>query len=159
MPGRARSANFGVEVAFPLSCSILRAEAFYVYGQIHFKVRPARGLHRSLPFRLERVCGKVTGEDGKPVEGAIIRIERKDIKWNATLKTNKRGEYTHAGVPVGGTYKIVCAVGGQDVDARDNVKPRLGEQNNVSFDLAEVKKVRSEQGFEAALRAAAAKAS
>jgi len=54
--GRARSANFGVEVAFPLSCSILRAEAFYVYGQIHFKVRPARGLHRSLPFRLERVC-------------------------------------------------------------------------------------------------------
>jgi Tfp pilus assembly protein PilF len=91
------------------------------------------------------ILGKVTDEDGKPLEAAIIRIERKDIKWNATLKTNKRGEYTHAGVPVGGTYKVTLAVGGKDVDYKDNVKPRLGEQNNVSFDLAEVKKLRDAQ--------------
>lgn len=91
------------------------------------------------------LLGTVKGEDGKPVEGAVIRIERKDIKWNATLKTSKRGEYTHAGVPVGGIYKIICAIGGQDVDSRDNYKPRLGEQNNVSFDLAEVKKTRDAQ--------------
>ncbi len=91
------------------------------------------------------ILGKVTDEDGKPLEGAVIRIERKDIRWNSTLKTNKRGEFTHAGVPVGGTYKITCAVGGKDVDFRDNVKPRLGEPNNVSFDLAEAKKVRDAQ--------------
>jgi tetratricopeptide (TPR) repeat protein len=91
------------------------------------------------------VLGRVTGEDGKPVEGATIRIERKDIKWNSSLKTNKRGEYTHAGVPVGGIYKITCVVGGQDVDSRDNVRPRLGEQNDVSFDLAELKKTRDAQ--------------
>jgi Tfp pilus assembly protein PilF len=91
------------------------------------------------------ILGKVTDEDGKPLEGAVIRIERKDIKWNSTLKTNKRGEYTHAGVPVGGTYKVTCAVGGKDVDYKDNVKPRLGEQNTVNFDLAEVKKLRDAQ--------------
>jgi Tfp pilus assembly protein PilF len=91
------------------------------------------------------ILGRVTDEDGKPLEGAVIRIERKDIKWNSTLKTNKRGEYTHAGVPVGGTYKVTCAVGGKDVDFRDNIKPRLGEQNTVNFDLSEMKKLRDAQ--------------
>jgi Tfp pilus assembly protein PilF len=91
------------------------------------------------------IIGRVLSEDGKPLEGAVIKIERKDIKWNATLKTNKRGEYTHAGVPVGGIYKITCAVDGKDVDFRDNFKPRLGEQNNISFDLAEIKRLRDAQ--------------
>ena len=91
------------------------------------------------------ILGKVTDEDGKPLEGVVIRIERKDIKWNSNLKTNKRGEYTHAGVPVGGLYKVTCVVAGKDVDVRDNVKPRLGEPSTINFDLAEAKRLRDAQ--------------
>jgi tetratricopeptide (TPR) repeat protein len=91
------------------------------------------------------ILGNVTDEAGKPLEGAVIRIERKDIKWSANLKTNRRGEYIHAGVPVGGTYKVTFVVGGTDVDFRDNVKPRLGEPTRIDFDQAELKRVRDAQ--------------
>ncbi len=91
------------------------------------------------------ILGKVTDEAGKPLEGAVIRIERKDIKWDTTIKTNKRGEFIHAGVPSGGIYKVTCAVGGKDVDVRDNIKPHLGEPANLVFDLAELKKLRDAQ--------------
>jgi tetratricopeptide (TPR) repeat protein len=91
------------------------------------------------------LLGLVTGEDGKPLPGAVVKIDRKDVKWSATLKTNKRGEYTHAGLPVGGVFKITVEVDGKEADSRDNYKPRLGEQNTVNFDLAEIKKTRDAQ--------------
>jgi tetratricopeptide (TPR) repeat protein len=92
------------------------------------------------------VNGRVVGEDGQPVNGAVIQIERTDgVKWASSLKTNKRGEYTHAGLPVGGTYKISCVVDGQAVDTRAGVKPRLGEAATINFDMGEVKKLRDAQ--------------
>jgi len=91
------------------------------------------------------ITGRVIGEDEKPLEGAVIRIERKDIKWDTKLKTNRRGEYTHAGIPVGGTYKVTCEVGGEDKDIIDNVKPRLGEPLSINFDLAAKKRVADAQ--------------
>ena len=91
------------------------------------------------------ITGRVLGEDEKPLEGAVIRIERKDMKWETKLKTNKRGEYTHAGIPVGGTYKVTCEVGGKDIDFMDNAKPRLGEPLVVNFDLAARKRVAEAQ--------------
>lgn len=91
------------------------------------------------------ITGRVTDEEGKPLEKAVIKIERKDIKWDTKLTTNRRGEYTHAGIPVGGTYKVTCEIGGKDVDFRDNVKPRLGEPAVINFDLAERKKLQDAQ--------------
>jgi len=88
------------------------------------------------------ITGKVLGEDKKPLQGAVVKIERTDIRWNAQLKTNRRGEYTHAGVPAGGTYKIILEVNGETVDVRDGVRPRLGEPAVVDFDLSELKKLR-----------------
>jgi protocatechuate 3,4-dioxygenase beta subunit len=35
------------------------------------------------------IAGQVKGEDGKPLQGALIRIERLDIKGNYRVKTNK----------------------------------------------------------------------
>ncbi|MGQ9635510.1 MAG: tetratricopeptide repeat protein [Bryobacteraceae bacterium] len=91
------------------------------------------------------ITGKVIGEDGKPIQNAIIKIERKDIRWNANVKTNRRGEYTHAGVPVGGTYRVALEIDGKEVDFRDNVRPRLGEPAEINFDLLELKKTREAQ--------------
>ncbi len=46
------------------------------------------------------LAGVVKGEDGKPLKDAIILIERKDIKGNYKTKSNKKGEYIHAGLPL-----------------------------------------------------------
>ncbi|HWB99560.1 MAG TPA: carboxypeptidase regulatory-like domain-containing protein, partial [Bryobacteraceae bacterium] len=92
--------------------------------------------------------GDVKGGDGSPIKGALVKIERKDIKGNYKVKTDKKGHYFHAGLPLG-TYKIVLEVDGKDVDSVDNVRTRLGDPTEVSFDL---KRVQQQQ--QAAMQAA-----
>lgn len=82
--------------------------------------------------------GTVKGEDGKPLQGALIKIDRKDIKGHYEVKTKKKGDYFHAGLPLG-TYDISVEVGGQQVDSVKNVKTRLGDPINISFDLQQNK--------------------
>lgn len=82
--------------------------------------------------------GKVIGEDGQPLKDALIKIERLDIKGNYQVKTNKKGQYFHAGLPLG-TYKISCFVGDQIKDAMNNVRTRLGDPVTVDFNLQEIK--------------------
>jgi len=81
--------------------------------------------------------GKVIGEDGKPLQNAMIKIERKDIRGNYQVKTNKKGEYFHAGLPLG-TYKISVEVNGAIKDSMDNVRTSLGDPKEVNFDLAAI---------------------
>ncbi len=84
------------------------------------------------------IAGEVKGEDGKPLQGALIKIERLDIKGNYKVKTNKKGEYFHAGLPLG-TYRVVLEVNGKDVDRVDNVRTRLGDPTVINFDLQRIK--------------------
>ncbi len=84
------------------------------------------------------IAGEVKGEDGKPLQGALIKIERLDIKGNYKTKTNKKGEYFHAGLPLG-TYRVTCEVDGRDVDRVENVRTRLGDPTVVNFDLQRLK--------------------
>jgi tetratricopeptide (TPR) repeat protein len=81
--------------------------------------------------------GKVIGEDGKPIIGAQIKIERKDMKGNYNVKTNKKGEYFYMGIPGGQAprYKISVEVNGQVIDSIDNVPCPMGEPADHSFDL------------------------
>ena len=85
--------------------------------------------------------GEVKGEDGKPLRDALIKIERRDIKGNYKVKTNKKGEYFHAGLPLG-NYAVICEVAGKDVDRVDNVRTRLGDPTVVNFDLQRLAKRR-----------------
>jgi tetratricopeptide (TPR) repeat protein len=84
------------------------------------------------------IAGSVKGEDGKPLQGAQIRIERKDIKGNYSVKTNKKGEFFHAGLPLG-NYKVSLEISGRIVDTQDNVRTTLGDPKEVVFDLQAVK--------------------
>ncbi len=79
--------------------------------------------------------GEVIGEDGKPLQGALILIERTDIRGNYKVKTNKKGRYFHAGLPLG-MYDVRCEVKGQVVDQVRGVRTTLGENTQVNFDLA-----------------------
>jgi tetratricopeptide (TPR) repeat protein len=82
--------------------------------------------------------GDVKDENGKPLVGALIKIERKDIKGNYQVKTNKKGHYFHAGLPLG-VYKVSVEVDGRVVDFVDNVRTRFGDTEKVDFDLQQVK--------------------
>lgn len=78
--------------------------------------------------------GNVIGTDGKPVVGAIIKIHRTDVKWDATTKSDKRGHYIHTGVPLG-TFELTCVIDGKDADKINNVKSTMGDHPPTDFDL------------------------
>src|SRR5438309_115799 len=84
------------------------------------------------------LSGEVKGEDGQPLKDAWIKIERKDIKGSYKVKTNKKGEYFHAGLPLG-TYDVMLEVDGQVRDQVKGVRTRLGDPTPVNFDLQKTK--------------------
>jgi Tfp pilus assembly protein PilF len=83
--------------------------------------------------------GDVKGEDGTPLRGALVKIERTDIKGNYKVKTDKKGHYFHAGLPLG-TYNVILEVNGKDVDRMQGVRTRLGDPVPINFDLQAIKK-------------------
>jgi tetratricopeptide (TPR) repeat protein len=89
--------------------------------------------------------GDVKGEDGKPAVGAVIKIDRKDIKGNYNTKTDKKGHYYYGGLGLG-TYDVSVEVNGKPMDAVRGVRAQ-GAPAEVNFDLKQ-----------AAARAAAAAA-
>ena len=107
-------------------------------------LRRLPGLSLSLLFasammaQMSQIEGVVKDENGQPLKDAVVKIERKDIKGNYSLKTKKKGDYLHAGLPLG-TYKISLEVNGQVVDSVDNVRTRLGEPQTINFDLQAAK--------------------
>ena len=88
----------------------------------------------ALMAQMSQIEGVVKDENGQPLQNAQIIIERKDIKGTYKLKTKKKGDYLHAGLPLG-MYKVNLEVNGQIVDSVDNVKTSLGEPRTVNFDL------------------------
>lgn len=83
--------------------------------------------------------GEVKGEDGQMLKGALVKIERTDIKGNYKVKTDKKGRYFHAGLPIG-TYNLAVEVDGKDRDTIKGVRSRLGDPTPINFDLQAVKK-------------------
>jgi len=78
--------------------------------------------------------GTVTGTDGKPVVGAIVKIHRVDVKWDAQLKTDKHGHYIHTGVPLG-TFDISVIIDGKEADVVHGAKSSMGDHPPTDFDL------------------------
>jgi tetratricopeptide (TPR) repeat protein len=82
--------------------------------------------------------GDVKGDDGAPLKGALVKIDRKDIRGHYQVKSDKKGHYFHTGLPLG-TYKLTLEVDGKDVDSMDNVKTKLGDSTVIDFNLKQVK--------------------
>lgn len=79
--------------------------------------------------------GTVKGPDGKPVVGAVMKIERQDVKGNYQVKTDKKGHYFYGGLPLG-AYKITAMVDGQE-RANQSGRSKVGETVDVSFSLGD----------------------
>ena len=87
--------------------------------------------------QLSRIRGRVLGEDGKPLQNAVIKIERTDMKGSYNVKTNKKGEYLHAGIPFSGTYNVILTVEGQERDHVQGVRTKFGGEEEINFNLKE----------------------
>ena len=91
--------------------------------------------------------GDVIGVDGAGLKDALVKIERVDIKGNYKVKSNKKGHYFHAGLPLG-TFNVMVEVDGKVMDAMRGVRVGLGDPTVVNFDLAAMAK--KQQALQAA---------
>src|SRR4051812_1638028 len=84
-----------------------------------------------------QITGKVTLKqaDGSvvPVSGAQVDIYRTDIKWEDHVKTNKKGEYMHAGVPFVGVFTLIVSAPGAHPDYMTGVKLSQNPANNFEL--------------------------
>lgn len=81
--------------------------------------------------------GNVKDQSG-PVKGAVIVLDRTDIKGHYTVKTDKKGHWLYMGLP-SGTFDISCQVNGATVDKVSGVHSGYGDNPPVDFDLAKAK--------------------
>jgi Tfp pilus assembly protein PilF len=79
--------------------------------------------------------GIVKGDDGKPLQGAVIKIHRTDIKGDYSTKpTDKKGHYIYNGLPYG-KYDLTVFMGEKQVDELKGVQTRPGDLQQLNFDL------------------------
>lgn len=79
------------------------------------------------------LTGKVTDTDGKPLSGVTVNIDRQGINQHFDVKTDKNGNYTHAGLPTG-AYKVTVMKDGKPVMVQDG-QVRFGQDSKLDFDL------------------------
>lgn len=98
-----------------------------------------------------RIEGTVTkAGTGEPIVGAEVQIERSDIKGSYPVKTGKKGEFLHAGVPLVGRYIIMVSAPNCQpyfmTDIRptgDPIKIELAPGDGRKLTLDEVKKMQA----------------
>jgi tetratricopeptide (TPR) repeat protein len=93
-------------------------------------------LFLSLPAwaQTSTIEGVVKDPDGKPLVGAVVNIDRTDIKGHYALKTDKKGHYGHYGLPLGGVYDVSVVVDGQVKDFIKGVRTK-GDPTPLDFNL------------------------
>jgi tetratricopeptide (TPR) repeat protein len=96
--------------------------------------------------------GDVKGLDGKPLVGAMVKIDRTDIKAHYQVKSDKKGHYFHAGLPYG-TYNVSIDVGGKDQLVTQGVPLRGSDPINVPIDLSQAAQNQDQAKAQAAVDA------
>ncbi len=79
--------------------------------------------------------GDVKGPDGQPLKGALITLDRTDIKGHYQVKSDKKGHWFYMGLPEG-TYNINCVVDGKVMDKVNGVKSKFSDNVRTDFDLS-----------------------
>ncbi len=90
--------------------------------------------------------GIVKDPDGKPLPGAVVQIDRTDIKGSYPLKTDKKGHYGHYGLPMG-TFDVTVKVDGQVKDFVKGVHPTPGTPAEINFDLKNAQQLAASGGL------------
>jgi tetratricopeptide (TPR) repeat protein len=88
--------------------------------------------------------GDVRDPEGAPIVGALVKLDRKDIKQHFEVKTDKKGHYFHAGLPVA-LYKVTFTQGDKELFFFDNIKVPLGDTFKLDLNLKqEMEKAKSQ---------------
>jgi hypothetical protein len=98
-----------------------------------FLVAAAFAFSPSTPAQASGIEGEVRGVDGRPLQNAQVRIERKD-KAGApvTMQTNAKGSYSSSALPAG-TYKVSVVENGV---VKSNVTIKMAASTaRVDFNL------------------------
>ena len=98
-------------------------------------------LAASLPLYAQtgQLTGKCTDEQGKPLVGYIILIERLEVKGTYKTKTDKKGSYTYLGLPTGPYNITLQSPTGQPVYTLGGIRVQFGEPTEQNFDMAKEK--------------------
>jgi len=80
------------------------------------------------------IKGKVTNDQGQPLQGASIKIQGTDVKREYTTKTDKKGEYIYMGIPFG-EYRVVVRAQGFTPDFAQGIRPSISSDSEVNFSL------------------------
>lgn len=83
------------------------------------------------------VRGKVIDANGQGVRDAMVYIERVGVRGNYKVKTNKRGNYFHAGLPLG-QYNVRLEIDSKPVYSVNGYQVKLGEEKPLDFDLGQI---------------------
>jgi tetratricopeptide (TPR) repeat protein len=89
------------------------------------------------------LTGKARDENGNPLAGYQILIERQDIRGTYRVKTNKKGEYIYIGLPIG-NYKVTLQNPAGQALVFLNTRIGLGDPTTLDFDLAKEKEFAAE---------------
>jgi tetratricopeptide (TPR) repeat protein len=81
--------------------------------------------------------GDVKDQNGQPLKGAVIKLDRTDIKGHYQVKSDKKGHWLYTGLPFG-KYDVSCEVDGKVVDKVSGVQSKYGDSVPVNFDLRKV---------------------
>jgi len=92
--------------------------------------------------------GIVKDPDGKPLQGAVVQIDRTDIKGTYPVKTDKKGHYGHYGLPMG-TFDVSVLVDGQVKDLMKGVHPTPGMPATINFELKNAQQLAASGGLTA----------
>jgi tetratricopeptide (TPR) repeat protein len=71
------------------------------------------------------VSGTVVDANGEPIKDVVIRIEAMDVNKKYKVKTNKKGQYLHAGVNLQATYRVIAEKEGYQTNYVQGVKPGM----------------------------------
>jgi tetratricopeptide (TPR) repeat protein len=83
------------------------------------------------------IQGDVLNTDGKPLQGAQIKLDRTDIKQSFNVKTDKKGHFLYANLPTG-VYNITVIVNGKEMGTMTGMHSRPGDNPPLEFDLSKV---------------------
>jgi tetratricopeptide (TPR) repeat protein len=82
--------------------------------------------------------GDVKDENGQPLKGALIVLNRTDIKGHYQVKTDKKGHWLYTGLPFG-VYDIELQLDGKMVDKVNGVHSSYSDSKPIDFNLKAVK--------------------
>lgn len=86
---------------------------------------------------LAGISGRVTAQDGKPLEMATIQVKNESTGFKANTVSNEKGEFRFKELPLGSPYSITVQFVGMATQSQTGFALNQGDLLQVSFKLVE----------------------